>query len=393
MAKKKILIFSTDDFVPPAGGAEIAIGEITKRLPEFEFDLFCARIRKNANKFEKRGNVNIYRLGLGIPKIDKFLLVTSGQRQALKIHKKEPYSLVWSVMASYGAFAAVRFKKKTGVPFLLTLQEGDPLEEIERKVKFGSKYFKNIFIQADGLQTISNFLFEWGQRMGFAGKIGKVVPNGVDMEKFKIQRSDLKNKEINLKKELGIKGNEKVIIHHGRYAVKNGLGDLIEAIGLLPTFGCHIGVKLLLVGSGDQKEVLMNKAEKLGLKEKIIFLDNVPNEETPKYLSIADIFARPSLSEGLGNSFLEAMAMGVPVIGTLVGGIPDFLKDGVTGFACRPQDPESIALAVAKIMSLENLELVKVRANALDLVKKEYNWDIVSKKMLDIFNELLGGKN
>jgi len=382
---KRILIFSTDDFVPPAGGAEIAIGEITKRLPNFEFDLFCARIRKNTSKFEKRGNVNIYRLGPGVPKIDKFLLGSLGHRKALKIHKEEPYQLVWAVMASYGGFAAVRFKEKTGISFLLTLQEGDPLESIERKVRFVAGYFKNIFVKADGLQAISNFLYEWGLKMGFGGKIGKVIPNGVDIVNFTRQFSQ--QEILETRNSLGFGKDALILVTVSRLEKKNGIGDAISALKILPEKVCFA-----ICGFGSLKEQLKKQVKELGLEHRVKFLGMVSHENLPKILKASDIFIRPSLTEGLGSSFLEAMAAGPIVVGTLVGGISDFLKEGITGFVCQPENPKSIAAAVTKIMFLNNLELVKVRANALDLVKKEYNWDFVSKKMEDIFNQLIGDK-
>jgi len=380
---KKILIFSTDDFLPPAGGAEIAISEITKRLPEFEFDFFCARIRKNTSVFEKVNNVNIYRIGLGIPKIDKYLLAFFGHRRALKIHKKTPYNLVWAVMASYGGFAAVRFKKKTGVPFLLTLQEGDPLESIERKVRFGSGYFKNIFVRADGLQAISNFLYDWGQKMGFAGKIAKVVPNGVDIANFTRQFSQ--QEILETRNSFGFKKDALILVTASRLEKKNGIGDVIAALKILPEKVCFA-----ICGFGSLEEQLKRQVKNLGLENRVKFLGMVTHESLSKILKACDVFIRPSLTEGLGSSFLEAMAAGPIVIGTMVGGIPDFLKEGITGFVCRPENSQSIASAVTKIMSLNNLELVRIRSYALDLVKKEYNWDFVSKKMEDIFNQLIG---
>ena len=89
---------------------------------------------------------------------------------------------------------------------------------------------------------------------------------------------------------------------------------------------------------------------------------------------------RPSLSEGLGNSFIEAMAAGVPVIGTQVGGIPDFLRDKETGFFCEVRNPKSIAEKVKEI--LENNELrANVIKNAQELVTKNYDWDLVARRI------------
>ena len=118
-----------------------------------------------------------------------------------------------------------------------------------------------------------------------------------------------------------------------------------------------------------------------------MFLGLVLPDQVPKYLAISDIFVRPSISEGLGNVFLEAMAVGVPIIGTPVGGIPDFLKHEETGLFCKPNNPKSIAEAVKKI--LENKELQeKLIDNGKELVKRKYDWDIIAEQMNKIFRKL-----
>jgi len=108
--------------------------------------------------------------------------------------------------------------------------------------------------------------------------------------------------------------------------------------------------------------------------------------ELPKYYAIADVFCRPSLSEGLGNVFLEAMAAGVPVIATPVGGIPDFLKNGETGLFCHVRNPESIAEKIKWILDEKNKEEVaRVVANAREMVGRKYDWEIIAEKMEKIF--------
>ena len=94
-------------------------------------------------------------------------------------------------------------------------------------------------------------------------------------------------------------------------------------------------VKLLIVGDGPLRENLKFKIKNLKLENKIELLGEVSPDKVPQYLAEADIFVRPSLSEGLGTAFLEAMAVGLPIIGTPVGGIPDFLKDDETGLFAR----------------------------------------------------------
>jgi len=114
------------------------------------------------------------------------------------------------------------------------------------------------------------------------------------------------------------------------------------------------------------------------------FLGFIPHAEMPKYLLISDIFIRPSRSEGLGNSFLEAMAAGIPVIATPVGGIPDFLKDGETGLFCEVGNPRSIAQKAEKFMKdRESRDYIVDRAR--QMVRSRYGWEKISGEMKTIF--------
>jgi glycosyltransferase involved in cell wall biosynthesis len=103
-------------------------------------------------------------------------------------------------------------------------------------------------------------------------------------------------------------------------------------------------------------------------------------------LKTCDIFIRPSLSEGFGVSFIEAMASQIPVIATPVGGIIDFLEDGKTGYFCRPEDPDSIVEVVQKVIADPNQN--QIVENALKMVKEKYDWDIVASQIREIFDSI-----
>ena len=173
------------------------------------------------------------------------------------------------------------------------------------------------------------------------------------------------------------------MITTSRLVEKNAIGDIIEALQYLPA-----NVKLLILGAGLEEEKLKSQVPSFNLQDRVIFLGHIESQEVPQYLAISDVFVRPSLSEGLGSSFLEAMAAGIPVIGTPVGGITDFLRDNETGLFCEVNNPKSIAEKV-KIL-LENGALrQKIIANAKELVVKNYDWDLIAEKMQNIFNKLL----
>lgn len=378
--KKRILIFSTAYF-PFVGGAEVAIKEITDGLEEFEFDMITARMQKDLLKVEKIGNVTVYRIGIGNKTFDKFFLALCGGCKAKKLHKKNSYSALWSMMASYGGFAALSTKKKTNLPFLLTLQEGDPIEYILQKVRFVRNRFNQIFTSADGLEAISSYLLHWGEQMGFRGKVKEIVPNGVDVSRFTNQYSDEEIQET--RKNFGFEKNAHILVTASRLVVKNGVEDVIRSLVLLPQNVCFV-----ICGVGELEPSLRILVQELGLEKRVRFLGNVSHNELPKILKASDIFIRPSITEGLGNSFLEAMAVGLPTIGTPVGGIPDFLIDGETGFFCKVKNPESIAETVLKIGSLSKEQKEIIHKNAMKKIEETYNWTTIRQRMKHIFETL-----
>jgi len=384
-AKKNILIFSIA-YAPFVGGAEVAVREITDRLGDYEFDMLTARLSPRIARFEKIGNVNVYRLGFGFG-FDKYLFLFLAPLKALFLNKKRSYALSWSIMAAYAGFAGLFFKLvRPGTPFLLTLQEGDPLPEIERKVRLVWPIFKKIFLKADHIQAISNFLADWARKIGYKGDLS-VVSNGVDTQKFKIQPSsraqvegNSKFKIADFKEKLKIKSEERVIITVSRLVKKNGVEDIIKAAQ-------DLRFKLLIIGKGEQEEYLKDLTKKLNLEDNVLFLGEVSHKDLPQYLWISDVFVRPSLSEGLGNAFLEAMAAGVPVIGTKVGGIPDFLREGETGLFCEVQNPKSIAEKIETLLKDKKLRLRLVE-NGRKLVEEKYNWDSIARQIENIFKKL-----
>ena len=145
--------------------------------------------------------------------------------------------------------------------------------------------------------------------------------------------------------------------------------------------------KLLIIGDGEERTHLSFVICHSSLGKRAFLLGSIPPDDVPKYLAASDIFIRPSLSEGLGSAFLEAMAAGVPIIGTRVGGIPDFLVDGETGLFCEAQNPQSIAEKIKLLLADETLRQ-KLITNGKKLVAEKYNWNIIVKQMEEIFNKI-----
>jgi hypothetical protein len=249
-----------------------------------------------------------------------------------------------------------------------------------------------MFTRADHIQTISKYLADWAKDMGAKCPI-TVVPNGVDLELF--SKPLLLAEAEALKKKLGKKEGDIFLVTASRLVVKNAIGDVIDALQYLPD-----NVKFLILGSGYQEAELKAKAVKITSRHealydameskvphtssRVIFLGFIAHKDMPPYLHISDIFIRPSLSEGFGNSFIEAMAAGLPVIATPVGGIVDFLIDGETGLLCEVNNPRSIAQKVEKLIKdRESRDYIIGRAK--DMVEDKYQWSRIAGEMRNLF--------
>lgn len=367
--KPRVIIYSTA-YYPIIGGAEVAIREITDRLPNFDFVLITARLKKSLPKLEVIGNTKVYRLGVGCP-LDKLWLAFWGGYFGARLAKEEgSFSIVWGVMASFAGLSALRFKElRPDTSFLLTLQEGDDLVSVERKMFLLKWRFRKIFSSADYIQAISHYLADWARRMGSSVPV-EIVPNGVDLEKYVFR---------------GRKKNH-LIITTSRLVKKNGLDTLVRAMIFLPK-----DYKLQIIGVGSELSALKNLVSKFKLIDRVLFVGFVPNSEIPNYLAEAEIFSRPARSEGLGNSFLEAMAVGLPVIAPPVGGIVDFLREGETGWLVGPDEPIALADKIKALTLEANCSQVdEVVLRARRLVEENYNWDKIADKMADILAKLNG---
>jgi glycosyltransferase involved in cell wall biosynthesis len=373
---KRILIFSTA-FYPVVGGAEVALKELTDRMPSIQFDLVCARLKKGLPDQERMGNVLVHRVGFGYS-FDKYLLPFIGSWAGKRVVPDG--APVWSMMASYAGFASLfycwlRPKSK----LLLTLQEGDPLEKYSKRLGALGFLQRALFKRADRVQAISRFLGAWATSNGFRGTVD-VIPNGVDIGNFTKLIDGIRRKQI--REGFGFTDDDIVLVTASRLSLKNATDDVIRALPQLPP-----RCKLLIVGVGEDEQMLRKLTEGLGLRDRVVFAGYRSHAELPELLRSSDIFIRPSLSEGLGNSFLEAMAAEIPIIGTPVGGIPDFLVDGETGVFCQPRDSKSVAKAVERLLAEPGLS-GRVVQNGARLVRERYDWDQIGRQMQSILESL-----
>jgi glycosyltransferase involved in cell wall biosynthesis len=371
---KRVLIFSLA-YYPHVGGAEIAIKQITDRMPGIEWHMVTKRFG-NEPAFEKVGNVIVNRIGSqSMGRFSKFSFQFSAAFKARELHKRYRYDAIWAMMAHSAGVPAAIFKiLNPNIPYVLTLQEGDTIRHIEKTMRPLWPLFSRAFTSANVVQAISAFLGDWARVRGFRGPL-EIIPNGVDIKNF-VGEPALHDGTV--------------LITTSRLVRKNAVDDIIRALALLPE------AKLLILGTGIEGENLKRLAEKLDVGSRVEFIGFVPQEKIPSYLHAADVFIRPSRSEGMGNSFIEAMAAGLPVIATQEGGIADFLFDAKrnpdkqsTGWAVDADSPEQIAGAVKDILR-DKAATKRVIDYAREMIAEKYDWDTVSAAMLErVFSPVL----
>jgi glycosyltransferase involved in cell wall biosynthesis len=401
---KRVLIFSLNYF-PFVGGAEVAIKEITDRISpeEIEFHMVTSRVDSTLPKVERVGNVLVHRIGFSTRRPDmadlkkfplhlnKFYFQIAAFIKAWSLQQKYSYDATWGMMAHSAGIPAGLFKKTfPRVSYLLTLQEGDPPEHIERMMRPVWKLFRQGFVRADVVQAISTFLKEWALKMEFKGE-AVVVPNGVDVGRF---ARDYSADEIaSERSRLGKKDDDVFLVTTSRLVHKNGVDDVIRALALLPE-----RVSFLIYGVGPDMSALRALAKQLGVEDRARFMGQISHADMPLMLQACDIFIRPSRSEGMGISFIEAMAARLPVIATQEGGIGDFLFDAkrnpeqpATGWAVDANAPQQIASAVEDIMAHPET-VARVIETAAKMVAEKYEWNQVAKSMQGIFEKLFALK-
>lgn len=399
---KKILIFSLN-YHPFIGGAEVAIKEITDRMPpeEFEFHLIAYRFDSNLARYEKIGNVHVHRVGIGkkgmtiaesfhpVAYFGKIAYVPFAAWSALLLHRTLRFDGAWAMM-TYMVFPIVLLRLiGIRMPYLITLQEGDPFERVfERmRIRIVSPLLFYGIRHASAIQAISTFLGTWARRCGFKGLI-EVIPNAVDTRTFGATFAP--EAVAAMKEKLGKEESDVFLVTTSRLVHKNAADDVIRALTLLPE-----NISFLIYGVGPDEAALRSLAKELGVESRARFMGQIAHAEMPLMLASCDIFIRPSRSEGMGNSFLEAMAAGLPVIATQEGGIADFLFDAErdpgeqpTGWAVDADSPEQIAKAVTHILASPE-EARATAANARAMVFSKYDWDSIAKDMRDLFDTVL----
>lgn len=368
----KILIINYE-FPPVGGGGGTASYYLSSELVRlgYEVDVLTSRF-KNLKEKETINGVTVYRVPVLRKRrdyctfIEMLTFIISSFFFLCRLLKNKKYDLVQAFFSFPSGILGIISKKLFGIPYILSLRGGDvPGANPYRYKTLHMILFPiqcQVWKSANAITALPGVVKQVSKldpNLNF-----QVIPNGVDIKKFKPlseKRTDIIN-----------------ILYVGRLIRRKGLKYLIQS---MPTVisKTRIMLKLTIIGDGPIREKLETMVKKLIVEHVIDFQGFVSEKKLVERYQKADIFVLPSLFEGFGNVITEAMASGLPVIATRVGAIPEIVIDGETGFLVQSKDSVSLADAITKLVVDKNLRKKMGKAGRTR-VEKLYSWSKIVEK-------------
>ena len=364
---------------PTVGGSGVVATELGKMLAEkgHEIHFISSSLPFRLNKMYH----NIYYHKVEVNSYSVFQYPPYDLALASKIAevvKREELDILHVHYAIPHAVCAILAKQMAGtdVKIVTTLHGTDITvlghdPSLANLIKFGIE-------QSDVVTAVSDALVAQTYELIAPDKKIQTVYNFIDERDYhKMDTGFLRN-------EYGIKEEEKVIIHVSNFRSVKRVHDVVRSFGLILE---KMPAKLLLVGDGPEVTTVLELASQLGIREQVLFLGQQDN--LAELYSISDLILLLSQKESFGLVLLEAMACGVPCIGTDIGGIPEVIVDGETGFICELGDTEGVA---EKAVSLLQDPIMHQRFSeaALHRANTAFHSDTIMAEYEAVYRKALG---
>lgn len=360
------------------GGMENGIVNLINGMDSniFDFSICCLSKSGEAAKRIKRNDVEIFELH----KKDGHDFFLWGKLS--RLFQKEKVQIVhthnWGTL-----FDGVIGAKIARVPIIVHSEHGLWYEDILHIKKRKLLTQKLIFNFIDQITTVCKDLERTLIKLtGIKEEKVICIPNGV-----KLQRFDVEIDKGSKRREIGIQENDIVVGIIGSLdPIKDHKTFLYAGVEIIKEFP---NAKFLIIGDGSLKEELLSLSEKIGLGKRVLFLGQ--RDDIPEILKIMDVFISSSLREGMSNTILEAMAVGLPVIATKVGGTPEIVVDGKTGFLVCPANPKELAEGIIKV--LKNPQQAKNMGKAgQEKVRENFSLNKMIKSYENLYKGLIKEK-
>ncbi|MCE7699547.1 MAG: glycosyltransferase family 4 protein, partial [Methanobacterium paludis] len=287
-----------------------------------------------------------------------------------KLHDVDLVHVQWPIPNGLGALF---LKRIYGIPYINTIHG----EEVYLSKRYHTLTFLRSMVNNSFKSlTNSSATLKTCLDVGLNEEKFEVIPFGVDTDFFRPLKID-KDK------------NTFQILAVGYLIERKGFEYLIKAMN--DVLERYDNVYLRIVGSGPLEKQLKRLIKDLNLNGNVEILKNVSDDELLNLYNLSDLFILPSVvdsqgnTEGLGVVLLEAMACGLSVIGSDVGGIPDIIQDGETGLLVHEKNVNDLSRSIISLIENENLR-DRITFNGYNMVRKEFSWGKIAEKYLMVYN-------
>jgi glycosyltransferase involved in cell wall biosynthesis len=342
--------------------------------------LFRPHFRPMAKMVERMQGVEVYRPRfLSVPllfkRLDGLSMAVASYLTARRLVRTQGLNLLDAHFGYPDGYAATLLGRWLGLPVLVTLRGK---EERQLRLPVADR-LREAICRADRLIAVSDALKRVAEQNGVAADRITVIGNGIDLDKF------IPMPQREARSLLGLPSDAKVLVSVGTLVERKGFHRVFETLPAL--LNRHANLHYLVVGGpgpeGDISERLRNQAAALGVAERVHFLGRYPPAELRLPLSAGDVFVLATGYEGWANVFLEAMACGLPVVTTDVGGNSQVVKAPWLGTLVPFGDRSALTNALDDALSRE-WDRPAIRAHAA-----ENAWDARIPLLLEVFTRTL----
>ncbi len=269
-------------------------------------------------------------------------------------------------------------KRAYGLPYIISLRGADvPSDEVKRfakQYKVLRPFIRGLWHNADALVAVSNGLRSYAKETAPNLPI-QVIPNAIDLSAFTPPMQRETDGPIRL-------------LYVGRFNVFKNVETLVEAVGKLSQMDVS-EFELRLVGEGEQRPVLERMVSELDLTRKVHFVGWVARDRVADHYRSADIFVTATTWEGMPNTVLEAMACGLPIVGTQAPGLQELVHDGLNGYLVPIKDAEALAEVLASLIE-NGYERRRMGHESRKLAEREFAWEYIAKQYLGVYEQVMG---